>query len=657
MKKFDSWRHVPRSLKTKGRWKRNGRQLRKNAEPAAVVHDPRFLEHGEDPGNALILERDAHNTLVTDYEVCLYSFEQTKEYRATDATRLLWEFCDIFLSNARRDYWVKREPLPDERGFDPDDAEWGNSKWSFMSPRECVTEHAVFTSGLLTESEVRRHLSYKQTIGVCNSTGWTRWLNIDLDYRGHHQDIFLEMAAVLLTRFNNDTWFPIIRADEISGVNLIRVFPKAVPLDDAINNLREELYSVDEEHPELAARAKAAGMKSFGSLELYPTRPDNLVEPGCSNNCRLPLAHGRIAALDRWIQPGKGKAAAPVKQLLHWLQDPDRKHMDPEEILETIRALTVEQEGLLVPDQPVNVENTSIGTGSGRRGREKDLLIDFWINGRSHGTHLDTQLLILARHAYFYGYRIDQAVYHLGEMVRHLPPDTDCGSVKLLKGDWPEINRAVRRAVDLAYTNNSHQPLSARSSKILKGVSRNFQQTGFDPLDPKTWHNRSKIVSSTIILPESLKNDLLPRLSSFLHCRDLELVGRLIDSFLSLVQSKENDQWGDGYFHIWLKTNFPQLDPLPVSVPALMRESGNSPRGVSEGGAWPRPETHHATPPGPPRRPYRPARQRTPPGSATSGHRVAACGCSPFATGRERPEPLAGSGTTPDRAVHRGVFR
>jgi hypothetical protein len=26
-----------------------------------------------------------------------------------------------------------------------------------------------------------------------------------------------------------------------------------------------------------------------------------------------------------------------------------------------------------------------------------------------------------------------------------------------------------------------------------------------------------------------------------------------------LVQSKENDQWGDGYFHIWLKTNFPQL--------------------------------------------------------------------------------------------------
>jgi hypothetical protein len=26
-------------------------------------------------------------------------------------------------------------------------------------------------------------------------------------------------------------------------------------------------------------------------------------------------------------------------------------------------------------------------------------------------------------------------------------------------------------------------------------------------------------------------------------------------------------------------------DPLPVSVPVLMRELGNSPRGVSEGGA------------------------------------------------------------------------
>ncbi len=45
-----------------------------------------------------------------------------------------------------------------------------------------------------------------------------------------------------------------------------------------------------------------------------------------------------------------------------------------------------------------------------------------------------------------------------------------------------------------------------------------------------------------------------------------------------------------------------------------MRELGNkSQRGVSEGGAQPRPETHHAAAPGPPRRPYHPARQHTPP--------------------------------------------
>jgi hypothetical protein len=31
------------------------------------------------------------------------------------------------------------------------------------------------------------------------------------------------------------------------------------------------------------------------------------------------------------------------------------------------------------------------------------------------------------------------------------------------------------------------------------------------------------------------------------------------------------------------------IDPLPVSIPVLMREMGNSPRGVSEGGAQPRP--------------------------------------------------------------------
>ncbi len=30
---------------------------------------------------------------------------------------------------------------------------------------------------------------------------------------------------------------------------------------------------------------------------------------------------------------------------------------------------------------------------------------------------------------------------------------------------------------------------------------------------------------------------------------------------------------------------YQQTDPFPVSIPALMRELGNSPRGVSEGGA------------------------------------------------------------------------
>ena len=35
-------------------------------------------------------------------------------------------------------------------------------------------------------------------------------------------------------------------------------------------------------------------------------------------------------------------------------------------------------------------------------------------------------------------------------------------------------------------------------------------------------------------------------------------------------------------------------NPSPVSVPVLMREEGNSPRGVSKGGAQPRPEPHHA---------------------------------------------------------------
>ena len=557
IREFTGWRHVPKSLKTKSRWKRNGRQVRKDENPVAVVHEPRFLEEGEDVGTAVILEKDSDNTLVTDYEVALYSIEQTDEYTPSDYTRLAWAYCDLFLTNARRDYWVRKLPRPETCTFESSDADWGNKDWCFMSPTETVTNRGSFTSGLLNETEIKKHLAHKQTVGVCNDTGYTSFVAIDHDYHGRNLDVFLEMSGVLLRTFNTDTWFPAIRNDVISGLNFFRVFPPQ-PLADVVLDLRGRLIALDVAHPDLAERARQAGMKSFGTLEIYPTRPDCPVERGNSNNCRLPLGHGRIIAIDRWIQPkSNSKQPAPLKELITWLKDPHRQHMDPDNILQTIRVLAFEQTDPLTCDKPI--APSPIGIGPGRKGREKDLLIDFWINGRSHDTSLDAQLLILARHAYFYGYRVDQANYLIGQMVRSLPKDTDCNSRKLKAQDWPQINSSVKRAVDLAYTGNSHQPLTKRSTAILTSVANNFHQTGFDPLNSTKWLQRSIEPFRGISFSGEQKAHLLPKVAPFFKYQDPSLTIIFLEELVCLVYHKETHRWGDGYFTKWVKQRFPQL--------------------------------------------------------------------------------------------------
>jgi hypothetical protein len=555
-RQFDSWRLVPPGLLTNKQWQRQGRAIVRNSPPAACVVEPRFLDENEDLGNYHVLE-PGDMTLVSKYKVPLYQESQTKPYAARPLTVAKRAFYDIFHAHSVRDRWTRKRPPKDD--VDAEilaDCDW-LATWHYMKPKKL----AFYWVGVLNEAEISQHLNHGQIVSVFNRTGLTLFVSIDLDFRNRCPEIFLEMARILLTTFHGDTWFSMIRGQNVSGLNLFRVFEKAVSLEQEISSLRAELIRLDEQHPELALKAKAAGMKSFSELELYPTRPDLPVESGNKNAVRLPLSRGRWVALDRWVKPipTKRGTAAPVEALMNWLADSNRKHMEPEAIARTLESMLPVTTDKISPvaRQKPRPNAASLNT-NGRKGREKELLREFWLHGRSHGRRLDTQILILARHAYFYGYRQDEAIYRIREMIDALP-DQDSGSRKLEESDVSRIRYEVKRAVDLAYTNNSHQPDGSASTKKLQSVAAAFQATGFDPLRPATWSQPTEFKKPVFTWTDTLKAVLVESIGSALKCTDSSRVVAFIEAVVDLAIAKSEGRWGNAYFRKWAITQFPDL--------------------------------------------------------------------------------------------------
>ena len=555
---FDSWKQVPKTVKTRRAWRRLDRQPIEDCRPDAFVLRPRYLADDEDIGDAFVIDADGSDILVSDFRVPLYKESSTKPYKRRPRTKAMHEFMDIFHRHARQDSWNRKSPNKiDPRENNCSDADWGISSWAHQTPEK----HWDHWKGVLNESEIGRHLNHKQIVGVHNRDGFTRFVSIDLDYHSKDRTVFLEMAEILLKTFHGDGWFPMIRQRNISGLNLYKFFDSSRSLETEITDLRSHLISLDQQYPEIASRARAAGMSSFGELELFPTRPDLPVESHLKNCVRLPLCRGRLVATDKWLQPIKTKQGtiAPVESFMQWVNDPERNYMDPDSVLETLNVFTeIHGSSKRVISRPQQDLDLSPNKQLSRKNRAKSLMIDFWIHGKSNGFSLDAHILDLARHAYHYGYDINEAEYTIGELVRDLPA-TDCGSRKLANLDLTRIKHQVGRAVKIAYTCNGHQPDREQSSKKLAAVAQHFHSIGFDPLRPRTWSIQPVAIKTTRKPSEQQTAVLGPILSPQLKACSPSLIARFVLELIDLTVSKREQKWGDGYFRAWVSDRFPEL--------------------------------------------------------------------------------------------------
>ena len=182
----------------------------------------------------------------------------------------------------------------------PEGWQWtssGNTSWlsatgnATSGTQRRTLEHLC--SGRLQPWQVTKHLSNDAIYGVWGGN-WTYFRAIDLDLHNGNQDIFLEQLQVLLNEFHGqDRWHFQVSDENAGGVHLFQVLRDPVPVQEYRATLGHDSEKLDVKHPDLAAKAQAAGMKTLGELEVFP-------DPG--HGFRLPLCKGRTMLLDKPLE-------------------------------------------------------------------------------------------------------------------------------------------------------------------------------------------------------------------------------------------------------------------------------------------------------------------------------------------------------------------
>jgi hypothetical protein len=271
---FESWRDVTPEFKTKRQWLKAGRKVLDKAQPQARVVYPRWIEGTTGCLDDHVLEYVDHNlTLITAPPTNLFHFAQTKEYRASSRTKAYFAFEEIFFDHARKDSYTLKF---DRRNGQEQDG------WYTVTGYADISNPA--DRGFLSSAIIRKHINQREIVGV-KAMYRTRFRIIDLDFHGRDAKLFQDQAEVLLNEFHGkDKWHFQVKRHDVTGLHLIQVFEDARDLDDAVNELREILIRLDAANPELALRARSAGMATLAELEIYPNR---------NHAVRLPLCFDR----------------------------------------------------------------------------------------------------------------------------------------------------------------------------------------------------------------------------------------------------------------------------------------------------------------------------------------------------------------------------
>jgi hypothetical protein len=465
---------VPPNLGTRRQWKRRRRKVRKGEKPVArlqwaewdVVETERFETDGT--------QKTIKEKRLVVKECGLFSEGQTAPYRATGRTVAINIFCQYFLRFTSRDYylWWLDEPL-----------DGGKPGW-----RSC--------SGRLPESHAKKHISGTEKYGVRGGKK-TRFGAIDLDLHEGDPEIFLAQFRVLLDEFHGkDGWHFQVSDTDAGGVHLIQTFREPLPLGSYRQELRRRLGALDDRHPELAARARAAGMKTLGELEIFPNTQDGF---------RLPLCAGRTMLLDRPLPRVLDKRlkreVGDVVGYVSWLTRDDKRYMPADDVFNYVKARLrtpqpkpqrVEAEPAPKPKKQKKEPSGSLGSLGKMKGRYSQVLADFWQGRLAVPDTLNTGIRLLALPLPYY-LDEDEAIELIERFVDELPDVTF--SDRLTCGDRPEVSRIIRNTVRQVYNGNGGQPDPELSARKLQATVAAWKRRGFDPTDKSTWDRASSVPS------------------------------------------------------------------------------------------------------------------------------------------------------------------
>lgn len=467
---FDHWRNVPETFATRRQWLRRGRKVRPDMEPTA-----RLIYTYEAPPDCLSSDEvwldDPDLCLLVDQEVPLYHADQTVPIQQTPRTLAYLAFEDIFLLPAIKDAYIH----------------WNPQKPNARHPGQLGDWETIIASGndFLSEAIIRRHINQRTILGV-KAGPTTRFLALDHDFHGRDRDVYLDQAEVLLDHFHGDGWHYQVAEQDIDGMHYFRIFESPRELRAVRWMLRQQLRQLDADYPDLAARAKAADMKTLRQLEIYPSQ---------NTGFRLPLCRGRQMLLDRPLPPvvHHKRQVQDVERYIGWLQDPQRQYMAKESIqallwheLASAQPKKASPSISSVAKQP----GTEDGNGLGKlTGCCRQKLTAFWNGTFNPPKSLNQALIVTARILSFEGVAEARACDLLRHFTSALPLAAHGCSDRLMQGDTKAVDRCILRAVKLAYDGNKGQADADMSTAKLQQAVACWQRGGFRLSDTSTWGN------------------------------------------------------------------------------------------------------------------------------------------------------------------------
>lgn len=457
------WENKPVELETRSTWERRyNRKVGKAERPRAVLEW--LIERKKYVGDSGDSSTVATEIVTRTRETPLYAFEQTYPFQPTARTLAIRALADIFLRHSSRSHYI-----------------WlVEGGW-----KSCL--------GPLSFSRFEDHIRQAEIYGVRSGGRWTRFGGLDHDLHRGDKEIFLEQSRVLATEFHGrDGWHQQVADEAAGGVHYFQALAVKQPYADYRDGLRARLLALDTARPDLAARARNAGMKSFAELEIFPN---------VSAGIRLPLSRGRTMLTDGPLTRirYRGRHAVNVEKYVAWLYEP-RVYMPRDDVHEYIARRVVARRvypSNLPPttQPPVNSGtsaarrvNTRSSSGERRpvRGRYALDIQDFWSGRNTPPDSLNRAIRLIAAVAPYYHATQDSAALAIEALIDGLPDVSF--SDRLSAGQRGEVSRVVRQAVSSAFAAHvANAPEDAASRQRLDATHQSWAARGFNPFDKSTW--------------------------------------------------------------------------------------------------------------------------------------------------------------------------